>query len=79
MEIKENGVKLSAAEGMDGSLVNARDKEGGGAPGPEAVGFDTFRGDVGDMVDGGGSMAEFGGDVTGGDVVVPAGGVIVAI
>ena len=31
------------------------------------------------MVDGGGSTAEFGGDVTGGDIVGPASGVIVVI
>ena len=43
-EIKEDGVRLPAAEGANGSLVDARDEEGGGAPGPEAVGFDAFRG-----------------------------------
>ena len=79
LEIKEDGVRLPAAEGANGSLVDARDEEGGGAPRPEAVGFDAVRGDVGDMVDGGGSAAEGAGDVVGGDIVGPAGGVIVVI
>ena len=79
VEIEEDGVRLPMAQGMDGSLVDARDEEGGGAPGPEAVGFDAFGGDVGDMVDGGGSAVESGSDVAGRDIVGPAGGVIVAI
>ena len=65
--------------GADGGLVDTGDKEGSGAPGPEAVGFDAFGGDVGDMEDSGGSSAEFGSDVAGGYVVMAAGGVIVAI
>ena len=52
-EIKEDGVRLPAAEGVNGSLVNAGDEEGGGAPRLEAVGFDAVGGDVGDMIDGG--------------------------
>ena len=80
LEIKEDGVRLPAAEeGANGSLVDAGDKEGGGAPGPEAVGFDAFRGDVGDMVDGGGSTMECGCDVAGEDIVGPASGAIVAV
>ena len=67
------------AEGTDGCLVDAGDKEGGGAPRVEAIGFDAFRGDVGDVVDSGSSPAEFSGDVTGGNVVVAAGRVIVVI
>ena len=69
VEVKEDGVRLPVAEGADGSLVNTGDEEGGGAPGPEAVGFDTFRGDVGDMVDNSGSAAECGCDVVGRDIV----------
>ena len=34
-EIKEDQVRLPAAEGADGDLVDAGDKEGGGAPGAE--------------------------------------------
>ena len=79
LEIKGDGVRLPVAEDANGSLVDARDEEGGGAPGPEAVGFDAFGGDVGDMVDGGGSAVESGSDVAGRDIVGPAGGVIVAI
>ena len=43
-EIKEDQVRLPAAEGADGSLVDAGDKEGGGTPRAEAVGFDAFGG-----------------------------------
>ena len=42
LEIKEDGVRLPVAKGTDGSLVDARDEEGGGTPGPEAVSFDAF-------------------------------------
>ena len=68
-EIKEDGVRLPVAEGANGSLVNAGDKEGGGAPRPEAVGFNALGRDVGDVVDGGSSMAELSSDVMGSDVV----------
>ena len=51
-EIEEDGVRLPISQGMDGSLVNARDEEGSGAPRAEAVGFDAFRRNVGDVVDG---------------------------
>ena len=79
LEIKEDGVGLPVAEGANGSLVNTGDEEGGGTPGPEAVGFDAVGGDVGDVVDSGGSTVEGAGDVAGGDIVGPAGGVIVLI
>ena len=44
VEVKEDGVRLPAAKGVDGSLVNTGDKEGSGAPGTEAVGFTAFGG-----------------------------------
>ena len=79
-EIKEDRVRLPVAKGANGSLVDARDEEGGGTPGPEAVGLDAVGGgDVGDMVDGSGSAAEGTSDVAGGDIVGPASGVIVLI
>ena len=78
-KIEEDGVRLPAAQGTDGSLVDAGDEEGSGAPGAEAVGFDAFRGHVGDVVDGGGGAVECGGDVPGGDIVGLAGGVKVMI
>jgi hypothetical protein len=56
-EVKEDGVGFPTAEGADGHFVDARDKEGGGTPGAEAVGFDAVRGDVGEVEDGGGSAA----------------------
>ena len=80
VEIKEVGVRLPMSQGTDGSLVNARDEEGSGTPGAEAVvGFNAFRRDVGDVVDGGSSSVELGGDVPGGDIVGPAGGVKVTV
>ena len=79
LEIEEDGVGLPTSQGTDGSLVDAGDEEGSGTPRAEAVGFDAFRRNVGDVVDGCGSAAEFGGDVPGGDIVGPAGGVKVAI
>ena len=79
VKIKEDGVGLPVAKGMDGCLVDAGDKQGGGTPRMEAVGFDVFGGDVGDVVDSGGGPAEFSGDVPGGDVVGAAGRVIVAV
>ena len=78
-EIEEDRVRLPMSQGTDGSLVNARDEEGGGTPGAEAVGFDAIRRDVSDVVDGGGGTAEFGSDVPGSNIVGPAGGVKVAI
>ena len=54
---------------MNGSLVNAGDKEGSGTTREEAVGFDALWGDVGDMVDHGGCPSECSGDVPSGDVV----------
>ena len=64
---------------MDGCLVDTRDKEGSGTPRPEAVGFDAFGGDVGDVVDSSGSPVEFKGNVMGGDVVMAAGRIIVVV
>ena len=49
LEIKEDGVRLPAFKGMDGSLINAQDKESSGAPRPETVGFDVVQGDIGDV------------------------------
>ena len=78
-EIKEDRVRLPAAQSVDGGLVDAGDEEGGGATRAEAVGFDAGRGDIGDVVDSGGGLAEGDRDVTGGDVVRAAGRVIIAI
>ena len=79
VEIEEDGVGLPMAQGMDGGLVNARDEEGGGAPRAEAVGFDVFRRDVGDVVDSGSGEAEFGSDIPGSNIVGLAGGVKVLV
>ena len=60
-------------------MVNARDEKGSSSTRAEAVGFDAFRRDVGDVVDSGGSTAKFKGDVMGSDVMRVAGGVVVMI
>jgi hypothetical protein len=78
-EVKEDGVRFPAANSANRRLVDARDKEGGGTPGAEAVGFDTVRGDVGDVENGGGRTAQFGRDVARSDVVGVIGGVEVAV
>ena len=79
VEVEEDGVRLPLSQGANGSLVDARDKEGGGTTGAEAVGFDALWGDVGDMVDHGSCPSEFSGNVLSGDVVRAAGGVEVAV
>ena len=45
----------------------------------QAVGFNVIRGDVSDVVYGGGSVAEFGGDILSHDIVGLASGVKVTI
>ena len=67
------------AEGADGSLVDTGDEEGSSSTGAEAVSFDTFPGDVSDMVDGGSSAVQFKGDFASSDVMGMLGGVIIAI
>ena len=78
-EVKEDSIRFPAAKGANGHFVNARDKEGGGAPGAEAVGFDAVQGDVGEVEDSGGSTAQFGRDVARSDVVGLIGRIIVAV
>ena len=51
-EVEEDGIRLPVTEGLDGSLVDSHDKEGGGSTGLEAVGFNAVRWDVGDVVNG---------------------------
>ena len=79
VEVKKDGIGLPAAEGTDGGLVDTRDEKGGSSTRAEAVGFDAFRRDVGDVVDGGSCTVKFKGDVMGSDVMRVAGGVIVVI
>ena len=78
-EVEEDGVRIPAAESADGGLVDTRDEEGGGSTRAEAVGFNTVRRDVGDVVDSGGCAAKFEGDVAGGDVMRMVGGIVVVI
>ena len=78
-EVKKDGVGLPVAEGTDGGSVDAREEKGGSSTRAEAVGFDAFRRDVGDVVDGGSCAAKFEGDFAGSDVMWVVGGVVVAI
>ena len=79
VEVKKDGIGLPAAEGSNGGLVDARDEKGGSSTRVGAVGFNVFRRDVGDVVDGGSCAVKFRGDVMGSDVMRVVGGVIVAI
>ena len=67
-EVQEDGIGLPVAQGLDGSLVDTRDEEGCCSPGSQAVGFDTGRGDVCDVLNISGGCMEFGGDVRSGDL-----------
>ena len=67
------------SQGPDSGLVNARDKEGCGAARAEAVGFNAFRGNVGDVIDRCSGATKGGGDVASGNVVGSTGGVKVAV
>ena len=78
-EVKEDSVGFPMAKSADSHFIDAGDKEGGGAPGAEAVGFDAIRGDVGEVEDSGGSTAQFRRDVMCGDVVGLIGRIIVAV
>ena len=62
-EIKENGVGFPPAQGLDSSLIDAGDEQGGGTARAEAVGFNLIRRDVGDVLDSGGGSAQFVGDL----------------
>jgi hypothetical protein len=78
-EVQEDGIGFPAAQGSDGRLVHPRDEESGGPPGAEAVGGDAVGRNVREMLDRGGSGAEFGGDGAGGDVVGNARSVEVSV
>ena len=67
-EVQEDGIQLPMAQGMDGHLVDTGDEEGSCPPGMETVGFDAVRGNVGDVLDGGGSGSQSMSDVRGGNV-----------
>ena len=75
-EVEKDGIRLPAAKGADGSLVNTRDEKGSSST---RAGFDMFWRDVSDVIDSGGSAAKFKGDFAGGDVMWMVGGVIVVI
>jgi hypothetical protein len=43
-EVKEDGIGFPTAKSTNSHFVDAGDKEGGGTPGAEAVGFDAVGG-----------------------------------
>jgi hypothetical protein len=67
------------AQGSDGGFIDARDEERCCPPGSQAVGFDTVGGDVGDVLNIGGSRSEFSGDVCSGDLEWLVSGGIVGV
>ena len=69
-KVQEDGIGLPLSEGPDGSLVDSRDEQGGGSPGPCAVGGDAGRRDVGDVFNIGGGCAEFFCEHGSGDLVL---------
>ena len=78
-EVKEDSIGFPTAKSTNGHFVDAGDKEGSGAPGAEAVGFDAVRGNVSEMEDGGGSAAQFKRDIARGNIVGSIGRIIVAV
>jgi hypothetical protein len=78
-EVKKDSIRFPAAKGANGHFVDAGDKEGGGAPRAEAVGFDAVRRNVGEMEDGGGGTAQFKRDIARGDIIGVIGQIIIAV
>ena len=69
-KVQEDGIGLPPSKGLDGSLVNSGDEQGGGSPGVCTVGGDVGRRDVGDVFDIGGSCTKFFCEHGGGDLVL---------
>ena len=79
-EVEKDCTRLPMPKGMDGCLVDARDEQGGSSTRTgEAVGFNACRGDVGDVLDVGGSCPEFLHDDDGGDLLWHAISIIVGV
>jgi hypothetical protein len=78
-EVKEDGIRLPTAKSTNGHFINARNKEGGGTPGVEAVGFDVVQGNIGEMEDGSSSTAEFKRDIACCDVIGSIGHIVVVV
>jgi hypothetical protein len=62
-EVKEDGIGFPMAKSTNGHFINAGDKEGGGAPRAEAIGFDAVRRNVGERDNGSGGTAQFKRDI----------------
>ena len=78
-EVQENGIGFPAAEGSYSSFIHPGDEESGGSPGAEAVGNDTVRRDVRDVLDQGGGSSECGGDIARSDIMGGARGIEVTV
>ena len=78
-EVKEDSIGFPMAKSANGHFVDAGDKEGGGTPRAEAVGFDAVRRNVGEMEDGSGGTAQFKRDIARGDIIGSIGQIIVAV
>ena len=78
-EVKEDSIGFPTAKSANGHFVDAGDKEGGGTPRAEAVGFDAVWRNVGEMEDGGGSVAQFERDVARGNIIGSIGRIVIAV
>ena len=78
-KVQEDGIGFPAAQGADGGLIDAGYEKGGGSPGLEAVGDDSVRRNVSDVLYGGSCCPESSGDVAHGDVMGPVPFVKVAV
>ena len=78
-EVQEDGIGFPLAQCPDGCLVNTGDKQGGCTSRVEAIGFNSVRKNVGDVLDSGGSGSQFMGDFGGGDVARSGVAVIVSV
>ena len=78
-EVQEDGIGFPPAQCPDGCLVNTGDKQGCCASRAEAVGFDSVRRNVGNVLDSSSSGSQFVGDFGGGDVARSGVAVIVSV
>ena len=78
-KVQEDGIGFPVAQGADGGLIDAGYEESGGSSGSEAVGDDSVRRDVSDVLNCGSCCTESSGDVARGDVMGPAPFVKVAV
>jgi hypothetical protein len=78
-EVKEDSVRFPMAKSANSHFIDTRDKEGGGTPAVEAVGFDAVQGNVSEMEDGGGSAAQFKRDIARGNIIGSIGRIVISV